>query len=294
MYRIGILGSDNSHALSFAKLCNLPDKDNRYTYDDIRITAIYGHDDDPLHTEEVAEKGNIPAIVKNPDELYGKVDAVMAVHRHGGLHVPQTLAFIEKGYPVWIDKPIAVTIEDIDLLRQAVSKNNALITGGSSIKYNYEILTLKNKVEKKLLGDISGGSMNFPCDLSSQYGGIFFYGSHLCEMCLTVFGYDIKSVIASSVNSQNTMVIAKYADKQIALHFNSQAREYILTVHGSNASASCEMDLSLIYKLEFDQFANMLRTKTMPLNFESLVKPVYMLSAIQKSLDTGREASIGG
>ena len=55
MIHIGILGSDNSHALHFAKLCNIPDENGKYTYDDIRITAIYGKDDDPAHTKQVAE-----------------------------------------------------------------------------------------------------------------------------------------------------------------------------------------------------------------------------------------------
>ena len=47
MIRIGILGSDNSHALAFAKLCNLPMENGEYRYPDVRIAAIYGNDDDP-------------------------------------------------------------------------------------------------------------------------------------------------------------------------------------------------------------------------------------------------------
>ena len=40
------------------------------------------------------------------------------------------------------------------------------------------------------LGDITG-EIEFPGDLESEYGG-YFYGSHLCEMCMSVFGYDVK------------------------------------------------------------------------------------------------------
>ena len=45
MIRIGILGSDNSHALAFSKLCNIPDENGIYAYEDVRVTAIYGKDD---------------------------------------------------------------------------------------------------------------------------------------------------------------------------------------------------------------------------------------------------------
>ena len=57
MIRIGILGSDNSHALAFAKLCNLPMENGEYRYPDVRIAAIYGNDDDPQHTKDVAQQG---------------------------------------------------------------------------------------------------------------------------------------------------------------------------------------------------------------------------------------------
>ena len=135
MFKIGILGSDNSHAQHFARLCNV----EKVYGDDVRIVAIYGNDDDPNHTKEVAEKGEIPFIANNPEEFMGKVDAVMVVYRRGSLHVPHILPFIEAGYPVWIDKPVCESIEDIELLRKAVEKNNTLITGGSTLKYNYEL-----------------------------------------------------------------------------------------------------------------------------------------------------------
>ena len=38
--------------------------------------------------------------------------------------------------------------------------------------------------------------------------------------------------------------------------------------------------------------SKMLKTNKMPLSFDDLVKPVYILNAIQKSLDEGREVQI--
>ncbi|MBE7015043.1 MAG: Gfo/Idh/MocA family oxidoreductase [Ruminococcaceae bacterium] len=288
MFKIGILGSDNSHAQHFARLCNV----EKVYGDDVRIVAIYGNDDDPNHTKEVAEKGEIPFIANNPEEFMGKVDAVMVVYRRGSLHVPHILPFIEAGYPVWIDKPVCESIEDIELLRKAVEKNNTLITGGSTLKYNYEILTLKDKVESGRIGNVSGGCINFPGDLESEYGGIFFYGSHLIEMMLSVFGYDVKSVTAKTIAPKNSMVIASYEDKMVTLAFNNLCSSYYVTVYGDKKVCSQEVDISFIYKLGFAKFVEMLKTNKMPLSFDDLVKPVYILNAIQKSLDEDREVQI--
>lgn len=288
MFKIGILGSDNSHAQHFARLCNV----EKVYGDDVRIVAIYGNDDDPNHTKEVAEKGEIPFIANNPEEFMGKVDAVMVVYRRGSLHVPHILPFIEAGYPVWIDKPVCESIEDIELLRKAVEKNNTLITGGSTLKYNYEILTLKDKVESGRIGNVSGGCINFPGDLESEYGGIFFYGSHLIEMMLSVFGYDVKSVTAKTIAPKNSMVIASYEDKMVTLAFNNLCSSYYVTVYGDKKVCSQEVDISFIYKLGFAKFVEMLKTNKMPLSFDDLVKPVYVLNAIKKSLDEDREVQI--
>ena len=87
MFRIGILGSDNSHALNFSKMCNIPDENGKYRYEDVRVTVIHGHNDAPEHTRQVAEEGHIPQIASRPEELFGQVDAVMVVHRNGNFHV---------------------------------------------------------------------------------------------------------------------------------------------------------------------------------------------------------------
>jgi len=292
MFRIGILGSDNSHALAFAKLCNIPDENGIYNYDDVRITAIYGHDDAPEHTAEVAKEGKIEFIAKTPEEFIGKVDAVMVVNRRGSLHVPQILPFVEAGYPVWMDKPVASSTEDIEKLRIACEKNNTLITGGSTIKYNHDIISMRNRIESDFFGDVMGGNMNFPGDLSSEYEGLWFYGSHLVEMMLSVFGYDVKGILASKVADGNISVIAKYEKFQVTLNYLANVWGYNITVYGTKNVLTIPMDISTIYKLGFEKFVEMLRTKRMPLSFENLVKPVYILDAIYKSLEEKREIEL--
>lgn len=292
MFRIGILGSDNSHALAFAQLCNIPDENGEYLYDDVRVNAIYGKDDEPAHTKQVAKEGKIEFVAETPDEFIGKVDAVMVVYRKGSYHIPDILPFIERGYPIWIDKPISSSIEDIERLKAAYQKHKVLITGGSTIKYNYDILIAQNRIKSGFFGNIQGGFMNFPGDLSCEYEGLFFYGSHLIEMMLSIYGYDVKSIYATKVANGNISVIAKYEDFQVVLHYLAAVRESLITIYGDKNSLTTQMDISVIYKLGFDQFVNMLRTKKMPLPIDDLVKPVYILKAIYKSLEDGCEVTL--
>jgi len=108
MIRIGIVGSDNTHAERFSELCNLEGFPGRVR--GARVVSIYGRD--PQRTAEVAEKGRIPRIVETPDEMLGQVDAVMVVFRHGALHCEHALPFLEAGVPTFVDKPFATTVRD--------------------------------------------------------------------------------------------------------------------------------------------------------------------------------------
>lgn len=288
MLKIGILGSDNSHALAFAKLCNIPDENGKFAFDNVRVSAIYGKDDKSEHTKEVAANGKIEFIADKPEDFFGKVDAVMVVYRRGSYHVNDILPFAEAGLPVWIDKPIASDVEDLEKLRTACEKHNTLVTGGSTVKFCQDVIALKECAESGSLGNILGGNMNFPADTNSEYDGIFFYASHLVEIMCTVFGYDVKSIIAAQTMSNRISVIAKYATFQITLNFNA-SNEYFATVYGDKKSITAQLDISDIYRLGFEKFIEMINSGKMPLSLDKLLKPVYIIDAINKSLKENKE-----
>lgn len=291
MFNIGIIGSDNSHAMQFSKLVNIPEgKSGEYNFPDMRVKYIYGHD--RMRTEEVAAGGQIESIAGKPEDMIGKVDAVMVVFRDGGLHAQYALPFIQAGIPVWIDKPFTIKIEEAKKLLEAAEKHNTLITGGSTCKYAYDVLLLKNAVETKAVtGNIISGALNFPADLESEYGGIFFYGAHMAEMLLTIFGYDVKSVV-SSVNNGNVITIAKYDRYQVVMNFTKNSPRYLGIIYGEKDNIVREIEKTFLYHLGFKEFAEMLRSGKRPLSFEQLLSPVMLLNAIDKSIKEGCEVYI--
>jgi predicted dehydrogenase len=288
MHRIGIIGSDNSHALAFSKLANIPDeRTGEYVFPDVRVTGIFGLDKN--QTEKVANEGRIEFMANRPQDLMGRVDAVMVVFRHGDLHAQYALPFIEVGIPVWIDKPFTIKVTDGKQLIEAADKHNALLTGGSTSKYAYDVLMLKNAVDNRQnMGGLVSAVLNFPANLDSEYGGIFFYGPHMAEILMTIFGYDVRSVIAS-VNNGNIIAIAKYDSYQIVLNFAKEVSNYYGILYGAKRTIVREIDISFIYKLGFEEFVKMLRTGKRPLALDKLLAPTVLLNAITKAIETGSE-----
>jgi Predicted dehydrogenases and related proteins len=291
MFRIGIIGSDNSHADAFSQLVNLADeKTGEFLYPDCRVTAIFGLESE--RTEQVAKEGKIEFIAERPEDLLDKVDAVMVVFRHGDLHAKYALPFIEAGIPAWIDKPFTINNEDAKRIIEASRKHNTLVTGGSTCKYAYDILTIRNAVENyNRIGKVKSAMIDFPAELVNEYGGLYFYGAHLVEMTLAAFGYNPWSVMASEKNG-NVVATVKYDEYQIIMNFIPDAREYYAIVFGENGTMFREIDINMAYKLGFDKFAGMLRTKVMPCPLEHLYAPVELMNAVVESYKTGKEIKL--
>jgi len=85
MYRIAILGTENSHALTFAKLINLPGADGKKPFPDMDVIGVYGDDES---AKAVTREAGVRYIAESPDEFVGRVDAVMVTARKGSLHFP--------------------------------------------------------------------------------------------------------------------------------------------------------------------------------------------------------------
>ena len=96
MYRIGLIGTENSHSMGFARYFNLPREDGAFNAPDFRVTAVYGPDPDSTRAIHDAVPG-VELIAESTDEFAGKVDCVMITCRKGSLHCGHALKFIERG-----------------------------------------------------------------------------------------------------------------------------------------------------------------------------------------------------
>lgn len=290
MIRIGIVGSDNSHAQIFSKLANLPGPDGRHAFEDVRVVAIFGPD--PARTEQVAEEGHIPFLAKSPEELFGRVDAVMVVFRNGGLHSQYALPFIEAGVPTWVDKPFTIDYGEALSLVAAAKKRGTLLAGGSTCKYCRDVLTLRDCFERlRAGGGVLSGAFNFPGDIASEYGGIYFYGGHSAEMLTTIFGPDVRAV-KTDVHHGNLIALAKYDGFSVTINF-SNVQQYYGTIYSPDGVVCRPIDIASIYREGFTKFVEALRSGKMIEDFGSLLRPVRILNALAKSVeDGGRETAV--
>jgi predicted dehydrogenase len=284
MLRIGIVGSDNSHAVNYSRLANI----EGVVGDQARVVAITGPD--PARTQEVAGLGNIPEIVETPQDLLGKVDAVLVVHRHGDLHLANTLPFLEAGLPVYVDKPFTISLEDGAQLIRTAAEHNALITSYSSLRYATAVTEIAASLDD--LGKIHAGHMTGPCDFSSEYGGPFFYATHVLEMALRLLGDDVRTVRAERVGSSVIVTLVWANDTVLTISYLTGASYHFhVALFGEKGMASEEVKAGdQAYGAGLQAFLDAVKDGQAPLTGEQLLRPIAIVHGIQQSLDQGGAA----
>ena len=104
--KIAILGIENSHSRCFAPV--LAPKEGKKIFEDVELIGVYGDPNEDGYTEGVADlekKSTCPAFSDDYNCFLDEADAIMVTARHGANHFKYAKSYIEKGIPVWIDKP---------------------------------------------------------------------------------------------------------------------------------------------------------------------------------------------
>lgn len=281
MLKIGIVGSDNSHAIAYSKLANV----TKIAGDKCRVVAIWGQEE--ARTQEVAQEGQIETIVNKPEDLIDLIDAVIVVDRHGGLHLEHALPFLERGMPVYVDKPFAISLEDCRQMLDVAERSGSLISSFSPLRVAPATTALKESLDK--IGDVKVAHFAGPCDFESQYAGPFFYATHVAEIAIKLFDDEVKSLkVMQSGKNVAVQLIWKSGILTSFSYLSDAAYVFHASLFGTEGMVSNEIIGGYSsYAEVLKAFILMIETQARPLTNDQLLHPIAIVHGIQKSLANG-------
>ena len=276
--RIGIIGAENSHTIGYGQLFNVEKK-----FPGVEVKYVWGE------TEEFAinamQKGSIPNMVKDPLDMMGEIDALIVDHRHGKYHLKAAAPFVKAGIPAFIDKPFCYRTEEGKSFLSMARESGTPVSSYSSIAHSDATFDMKDQIPG--LGEINQVIRYGPVDLDSKYGGIFFYGVHLVQPLLYLFGDNVVKVKVSR-NQQNgnanlvfeSGLFATLVFKRLTYGWET----YVETKEGliELKSRVEETDPPKHYA----DMVEMFRTGKEPRSHESILKCVAVLEALEKSVSS--------
>lgn len=196
--RVGMIGLDTSHVISFTKMINDPNAKGDLA--DIRIVAAFpgGSPTFPLSRDRVegftdqVRKMDIEIVDSIPD-LMKKVDVVMLESVDGSQHLEQVKQVFEAGKPVFIDKPFTASLTDAVAIVKLSQKHGVPFFSCSSKRYSRDLIPL---MDEKTMGKIEGCDVYGTSKTVPNHPDLFWYGIHGNEMLFTIMGPGCVSVTA--------------------------------------------------------------------------------------------------
>lgn len=284
MYKIAILGCENSHADGFLELIQ------KGLYPDLQVVGVYSNEEEP--PKRLNAQFGVP-IMKDFADLVGQVDGIMVTARHGDNHYKYAKPYLASGIPMFIDKPISC--EEADAIRFMADAKacGVRLCGGSSYACLPNTTELSDVVAGRQLGAILGGHVVAPIYPNSPYAGFLFYAEHLIDIATRVFGYDIEAVNACRVG-EHFACILKYKDFAITANYVSpQNAYYHISVYGELGAKKCELTYDEDhFTYELNHMVSLLRGEPMQKTYEEFIRPVFVMNAIMRSYTTQTWAEV--
>lgn len=194
--RIGIIGLDTSHSPAFVRAFNAPEQAEglrgyrvvaAYPYGSRTIESSYSRI--PGYAEEVQKHG--VEIVGSIAELLDRVDVVLLNTNDGRLHLEQALEVFRAGKPVFIDKPLAASLEDAVSIFQAAERHGVPVFSSSTLRYTPDV----QAVRAGSIGRVVGADAFSPATLEPTHPDLFWYGIHGVEILFAVMGTGCRTVV---------------------------------------------------------------------------------------------------
>jgi len=275
---IGIIGAENSHTIGFGKMFNTDKK-----FPGMEVKYVWGETDE--FAKRAMERGNIPNQVKDQAEMMGKIDALIVDHRHAKYHLDAAWPFVKAGIPTFIDKPFCYRAEKGKEFLQMAREVGTPVTSYSSIAHSAATFDIKKQVEE--MGDIYQVIRTGPVDLDSKYGGVFFYGVHIVQPLMVMFGEDIERVRITRDGSYGNATI-KYSNGLLAtLVFKQKAYGWETFVETSDKLIELKPRVEETDPpRNYVDMVEMFRTGKEPRSHQSILNCVSVLEALEKSEET--------
>ena len=285
--RLGIIGTDTSHAVAFTRILNddtLPDH-----VPGARVVAAYKGGSKDLEAswgrvdkfaEELRTKwkvqffGDIASMCK-------AVDAVLLESVDGRVHLEQVKPVLAAGKPVFIDKPLASTLEDAREIARLAKEAGVPWFSSSSLRYGEIGTTMQ-------FADAVGAATWGPGSLDKTHHlELSWYGIHAVEMLYTLMGTGAEEVSMISTPGAD-MVVGKWKDGRIGTVRSIRSSSgYGAVVYRPKQIVQSNPKAAAGYRTLLVEIVKFLQTKQPPVPNEETLEIFAFMDAAQRSKAEG-------
>ena len=281
--RLGIIGTDTSHVTAFTSVFNNPSHPEHIP--GVRIVAAYkggSPDVESSHTrvdkfaEELRTKWNVEFVNDIPS-LCKKVDAILLESVDGRAHLAQAKQVIAAGKPLFIDKPLASTLEDAREIARLAKAANVKWFSSSSLRWSQLAVEMKS-------ADITGAITWGPGPTEPHhYLDLSWYAIHPVELLYTLMGPGCVEVTRVATPDAD-IVTGKWKDGRTGVvRASRSASQYGAVVFRPKAVLQSPPKSGSSYVPMLKEIVSFFQTGKLPVSNEETLEIFAFMDAAQRS-----------
>lgn len=196
MIKVAVLGLDTSHSVEFPRLMQAPDcpKNQRVpglkTISCLRFETPYQNKEGLDKRQQQLEQWDVK-VTENIDEALAGCDAIMLEINDGSFHLEYFRKVAGLGKPVFLDKPLAMSLADGRAIIELMRRHNTRVWSGSSIPFCPPLAKIMKAAGKIQRTHVFGALGKAPSGDS-----LVWYGIHSFETLQRVMGQGAAKVRA--------------------------------------------------------------------------------------------------
>ena len=272
---LAIIGADSTHTENFAGIIN-----RGLAGPGLRVTRLWGAN--PEQARAKALETGIDEVVDAPEQAMQDVDAVLVLNRWGPDHFAPAMQAVDRGLPLFVDKPLCDDPQEAITLVRAASAAGVPLLSASAVRYDRAVRRL---IER--LPDL-GRTRSIMFTLPQIWQ---LYGVHAVDVMHAIFGVGAEDV--TSIRGELADVVTiRWPDGRVGIA--NQAREawtgMICVALGENGWTHADMHLAdtidgfpRMYLEVIGQFLAMLETGEQPINNAEMVDVIRVVAAAERS-----------
>ena len=304
--RLGIIGmtEGNGHPYSWSAMFNKFDRERmpkecpfpvipvylaREDYDTMGIPGAkveYIYCNDRRNAEHVAALSLIPNIADRPEEMIGKVDAVIIATDIGREHIGRARPFIEAGLPLLIDKPLCDNRADLAYFAGLFEQGYPLMSA-SSLRFCKEICPYYHGATREL-GELRLIQYGMPKKWET-------YGIHSLEAVYPIVGPGFYSIRNTGTERRNIVHIKHKSGVDLLITgIYDQAGPIPLIISGNSQTVTVYThDSYNSFRSLLVSFIEFLRTGKRPFPWQETVELMKLvIGGIESREQNGKEILI--
>ncbi len=286
--RLGIIGTDTSHVIAFTEMLNNPTSPDYVP--GARVVAAYKGGSPDVESsykrvdkfaEELSTKWKVE-LVSDIATLCRKVDGVLLESGDGRVHLAQIKPVIAAGKPVFIDKPLASTLDDAREIARLAKQAGVPWFSASSLRFAEIATSLK-------FPDITSAITWGPGPLEPHHQlDLSWYAIHAVELLYTLMGTGCEEV-TRTYTPDSDVVVGKWKGGRLGTvqalrpygHFGAVVFRPEEKVNQSDPKATDSYHPLVVEIIKFFE------TKQPPFPNEETLEIFAFMDAAQRSKEAG-------